>query len=298
MSNRILAAAILMFGASLVATAQAAPKEELASLTADLRKTPDDAALREKIIKHVREMKPQPAVPAEGRRPFIKGATFMKSAASVSDYDLAVQAFKEALLIAPWWPDALYNLAVAQEKAERYDDAIANLKLYLLTKPKDAQEAEDRMYALEAQKEKAAKDAAKAQQQAAQQEEAKKQDELGQRLSGAWMNRITGGFILNMTGKSDFTLKWAHDPDADHPMVKPYAEIYSGTVMDSRVSGTWTKRANYSFLNCGVIDFSGTFDGTVSADGRTIRLAVNGTNWASDGCATRNFKWEVEFTKQ
>jgi tetratricopeptide (TPR) repeat protein len=159
MRNIILIVAIVlnMTAFALAAQAEQGQPEQLKQLIADLQKNPDDYALREKIIKHVQTMEPRPQVPQEAKRPFIKGVTFQKEATSVSDYELAIGAYKEALLMAPWWPEALYNMALAQEGASKFDDAMQSLKLYLLTKPKDAQEAESKLYAMEAKKEKAAK---------------------------------------------------------------------------------------------------------------------------------------------
>lgn len=138
---------------------------------AELQKNPNDNALREKIIKHVQTMELRPQVPQEAKRPFMKGVTFQKEATSVSDYELAISAYKEALLLAPWWPEAIYNMALAQEGAGKFDDAIQSLKLYLLTGPKDAEQAENRMYAMEAKKEKAAQDTSPAAQEAKRKKE-------------------------------------------------------------------------------------------------------------------------------
>lgn len=134
------------------------PQEQLKQLMADIQKNPGDYALREKIIKHVQIMEPRPQVPQEAKRPFMKGVTFQKEASSVSDYELAISAYKEALLLAPWWPEAIYNMALAQEGAGKFDDAIQSIKLYLLTGPKDAEQAENRIYVMEAKKEKATAD--------------------------------------------------------------------------------------------------------------------------------------------
>ena len=48
------------------ATAQAqSPQQILNQYVADLQKSPNDYALREKIIRHVQAMKQKPAIPAE-----------------------------------------------------------------------------------------------------------------------------------------------------------------------------------------------------------------------------------------
>jgi hypothetical protein len=70
------------------------------------------------------------------------------------------------LLAAPWWADAYKKQALAQEAAGRYDDAIASLKLYLLTQPADARDAQDEIYKLKANKQAAAEDELKKQREA------------------------------------------------------------------------------------------------------------------------------------
>jgi hypothetical protein len=52
---------------TLVAAQSLSPREQLQQYIADLQKKPDDQALREKIIKLARGMKPAPAVPKEAK---------------------------------------------------------------------------------------------------------------------------------------------------------------------------------------------------------------------------------------
>jgi tetratricopeptide (TPR) repeat protein len=113
----------------------------------------------------------------------MKAATFQKEAKSSEDYELAIKAYQEALLIAPWWPEAYYNLSVAQETAGKLDDAMRSLKLYILTGPRDAEEAENRLYALEAKKTMAEREAASPQALAAKRRE--KDEQLIKSLNGA-----------------------------------------------------------------------------------------------------------------
>lgn len=93
--------------------------------------------------------------PPEARRHFIKAVTYQKEATSPSDFVTAVAEYDEALKIAPGWLDARYNRGVALESLKRYDEAKAAFESYLAGKPskKDAAEARDRLYALEAKKE-------------------------------------------------------------------------------------------------------------------------------------------------
>jgi len=96
-------------------------------------------------------MQPPPVIPDEAKRDFAEGNVFMKAAKSGSDYSAAVQKYKEALIEAPWWGDAYYNLGLALTSAERYDEAKQALQFYLLTKPNDAIKAQNKIYEIEAQ---------------------------------------------------------------------------------------------------------------------------------------------------
>lgn len=120
---------------------------------ADLQNSPNDNALREKIIKHVQTMKPSPQIPEEARRQFIKAQVLQKEAKDVNGYELAINAYKQALLLAPWWPEAYNNLGFVLELAGRFDEAISSFKLYIATNPPDSRAAQDKIYAIEAKKE-------------------------------------------------------------------------------------------------------------------------------------------------
>ena len=147
---------VLMLGS--VAYAQS-PREQLKQMVEQLQKTPKDNALREKIIKLATSIKPAPAIPEEARRHFVKAVTLQKEAKDIKGYEPAIAAYNQALLIAPWWPEAYFNLSVALESSGRFDEATSSLKLYIATGPNtaDTRAAQDKIYALEAKKESAQK---------------------------------------------------------------------------------------------------------------------------------------------
>jgi tetratricopeptide (TPR) repeat protein len=133
-------------------------REQLQQLAAQLQKTPNDNALRERLLNLAQEVRPPPAIPEEARRYFVQGNAIAQAAKEPKEQEVAVRAFNKALEIAPWWEDAYYNLAIAYELAGNFDDAIRSLKLYLLAKPgeKQAREAQDRIYAVEGKRQLAA----------------------------------------------------------------------------------------------------------------------------------------------
>ncbi len=174
----LVATLALFLSAGLQAQSPASPRDALKRNVEKFQSNPNDKALRETIISQAARLKPAPAAPEEARRHFVKGVTLQKDAVSVSDYELAVDAYKRALSIAPWWPEAYFNLAAAQEGAGKYAEAMDSLNLYLLSKPADARQAQDKLYALEAKAERA---------QAAKREEAKKPT-----FEGVWMMYVNG----------------------------------------------------------------------------------------------------------
>lgn len=145
---------IFIFAFVVLATSAYAqsPREQLSQMVQQLQQTPNDNALRERIIKLATALKPAPAVPPDARRTFVMGATYLREGKTPNDFGLAVKAFQEATVAAPWWGDAYYNLSIALESAKRYDEAKTALTLYLLTQPKDAEQVQDRLYALDAKK--------------------------------------------------------------------------------------------------------------------------------------------------
>lgn len=171
---------------ALAANAYAqSPREELQQMVEQLQRTPNDNALREKIIKLAAGIKPAQAIPEEANRAFVKGNVFQKEAKDTSGYDFAITAYREALRVAPWWGDAYFNLAVALEAAGKFDEAITAIKHYMASVPvgsAEAREAQNRVYAIEAKSEMASRQAKAAVQQA----EIEKMKNRYEKLSGRW----------------------------------------------------------------------------------------------------------------
>jgi tetratricopeptide (TPR) repeat protein len=148
---------LLSFSARVEA---ANPREELQQMVEELQQSPNDTALREKIIRHALGMKPAPAVSEEAERHMARGVAAMKGAANERDFKDAAAEFEKAALAAPWYADAYYNLGVSQDKAGMHAEAIRSLKLYLLSAPdsQDVKETKNLIYEIEYRLEKAAKE--------------------------------------------------------------------------------------------------------------------------------------------
>jgi hypothetical protein len=178
---------VAAFLSSFSAHAQSAnPQETLNQYISDLQKNPNDNALREKIIRLVQTMKPAPAIPEEARRYFIEGNALLKAAKEQKGYGLALDAYRQCLLAAPWWAEALYNYAVALDLANQFDEGMNALKLYIATNPggEESRKAQDKIYEIGAKKKLAAQEKEESSPQAVAAREQKKSDD--------WLKKIDG----------------------------------------------------------------------------------------------------------
>ncbi len=149
--RRLLILVFTCLVASAITYAQS-PREQLNQMVQQLQQTPNDNALREKIIKLALTVKPSPALPSEAERRMTRGGVAFKGATSVADYRVAAKEFEQATLAAPWYGEAYFNLGVAQDKAEDYDAALRSLQLATLASP-GSKDAEKLSYAVEFRKE-------------------------------------------------------------------------------------------------------------------------------------------------
>ncbi len=135
------------------------PEETLGHYMSDLRKNPDDYALRERIIKHVHTMSPAPALPQEAEQYEGRAEYAFRNAKNEADYLDAAIEYGKALRIAPWVGSYYYNQGVAYEKAGKPQEAKRSFGFYLLAEPsaKDAREVRKRIGGLEFAMEKAAR---------------------------------------------------------------------------------------------------------------------------------------------
>ena len=121
------------------------PQQALNQYVADLQHNPNDTELRGKIIELVLTMSTPPEVPAEAKRHMARGVATVEDAKTPDDFKDACNEFQQAATLAPWLANAYRNLAIAQDKAGLFDESLASLHLYMLTRPSsaDADWAED-----------------------------------------------------------------------------------------------------------------------------------------------------------
>ena len=199
-----------------------------------------------------------PPIPEEARKHFVMGTALFKDAKTPDDYTQVVGEFKQAADLAPQWPDARYNLALAKEAAGDYSGAEADLKLYQHFKlsADEARTVQDKIYVIEAKQEKIEKAAKKQAQDAAQEHAAaadqSKLQETVHFFSGDW-NYTTYSSIYENLGSV------AHGHGTVHVTTNGrIIEIdfgsgwlihFTGTIQNDNISTKWVVNASHPTLN-------------------------------------------------
>ena len=228
------------------------PQQTLTQYLSDLQKNPNDYTLRERIIKHVQTMRPAPAIPEEAKKRLNRGMAAAESAKAENDYKDAIEEFRKAVTIAPWLGIGYRNLAVIQDKAGQYAQALQNLKLFLLTNPPaaDAEAAKTLMDKIEYRQEKAAKESSP------QAIAAKKQNEYE-----TWLKKINGARYKYHVSTNRDAGDWILDIHGN--------QVVKGLII------TWSK---FSPEDTGVYQK----DASTTLDGREFALDSNGKLFCSD----------------
>ncbi len=111
----------------------------------------EDAARWQRVNEAMERLYPKvpakPPLPEELRRYRVQADVHYKA----ERLDEAIQAYRDALALAPWWAVGHYNLAVFLAREKRYQDAIEHMKWYLRLVPEapNARAARDKIYAWE-----------------------------------------------------------------------------------------------------------------------------------------------------
>jgi tetratricopeptide (TPR) repeat protein len=109
----------------------AAARKQFQADWANLQKSPDDAALRGKVIAEGKNLKPAPPLPQNAKDDFAKATTQMRAALTTDEFIAAAKLFEQAAAEAPWFADADFSAASAYGKALDYDDARREQALYM-----------------------------------------------------------------------------------------------------------------------------------------------------------------------
>ena len=115
-----------------------------------------DSDIRKRVMKLYPKIDPPPAIPEEARKRAVFGMTAVKVAKDSKGLDRAIEEYRKAIQLAPWWADLYYNLAMVQEQRSHFREAAETFKLYLAASPKDpqAQVIQNKIYELEYKAEK------------------------------------------------------------------------------------------------------------------------------------------------
>jgi tetratricopeptide (TPR) repeat protein len=110
-----------------------------------------DSDIRKRVMKLYPKIDPAPAIPEEARKRAVFGMTAVKGAKDPKGLDRAIEEYRKAIQLAPWWADLYYNLAMVQEQRSHFLEAAETFKLYLAASPKDpqAQLIQNKIYELE-----------------------------------------------------------------------------------------------------------------------------------------------------
>ncbi|MEW6352959.1 MAG: tetratricopeptide repeat protein [Pseudomonadota bacterium] len=202
-----------------------------------------DQQLREKIIEVAAKLKPAPVVPEEVARFMARGRAAVGAAKDQQGFERAANEFRQALKLAPWLADAYYNLGVVLDKAEKYPEAIQNLKLYLHARrdAPDARQVQELIYEVEYRQEESGR---------AGVEKKSEATDLSA-LSGAWTVEM-GWALRDLVSARDFSGPWIMDTAARAQIstsgrtiriTRWYGEWrseYEGIVNARNISGTVT----------------------------------------------------------
>jgi hypothetical protein len=155
----IVAFTFLALAASVYAQS---PREELQQMVEQLQKSPNDHALREKIIQLAPTLNPSPALPDAAIAFEGRGQFAFRSATSEGDFLVAAQEYEKAVAAAPWVPGYYADLCTIYEKAGKFEAAKRHCGFYLigLTDPAQMTDVKRRIAGLEFGIEKSAKEEA------------------------------------------------------------------------------------------------------------------------------------------
>ena len=103
-----------------------------------------DARSFEEVAKRYREAAVKPPLPEEARKFQVQA----EAAFARKEFGEAAARYRDALKIAPWWPEGYFNRALLLGEMGRYGNAIGEMRKYLALVPDapDARAAQDKIY--------------------------------------------------------------------------------------------------------------------------------------------------------
>jgi tetratricopeptide (TPR) repeat protein len=250
-----------------------------------------DQQLRERVISLAHKIKPAPIVPEEAERYMARGRAAVKSAATIKDFEDAASQFSKVLRVAPWLSEGYYNLGVVQDKAGRYQDAIRNLKYYLLAAPnaQDAKRVRSLIFEIEYRQEKTQRESDKmlTEQKAKANLESLTGEYSENRWDGIKYNWVPGAGSKPFSMKPSRNGPWVKDSGnniyvqingskititirSNYPQAVRTSAVFQGTITGTRIEGTMTETWHHRFSCPKIVNY--LFEGTIWPEEREIML--------------------------
>ena len=136
-------------------TAWTSPQQQFDAYRDAWLQSPGNSIMREKLLRLAATLTPAPPATDEARQYLLLASQKMKAASTPDALLAPITLLRKATEVAPWWPNAYYNLSVALEMSDKFREAETQLNYYLLVKPDDAQ-ARTRLKVIQTEKEAAA----------------------------------------------------------------------------------------------------------------------------------------------
>jgi tetratricopeptide (TPR) repeat protein len=127
------------------------PPSTFADYVSDLQNHPLDRARRDHVVKLAAALPTLPPIPEQARRLYEQASTLMRQARGPQELEQPMSFLRWALVFAPWWGDAYYQLSRALELTGRYDLAMKNLSYYIELNPPEAEARAARNHLIELQ---------------------------------------------------------------------------------------------------------------------------------------------------
>ncbi len=121
----------------------------------ELRLDPSNDVKRKKVVELAAGLSTLPPIPEQARQPFLQASALIKQSSSPQQLREPINLLRTAVLFAPWWGNAYYNLSRALELSGEYDEALKQLNYYLELKPSEAEarDARDKFSVIQKEKE-------------------------------------------------------------------------------------------------------------------------------------------------
>ncbi len=259
----------------------ATQQQTLQQYVAALQNSPNDTALRGKIIALAQTMNPPPAVPADVYELVGRAAYAIKNANTDADFLAAADAYGKALQLTPWVADYYFNQGVAYEKAKYFDEAIADLNWYLMAAPnaKDANEVRERIGGLKYAKEQLARQQQEAIQRQQDAQQAAEAERRRQADAAEQQRREKEDFARSVDGARFVYHQWTTYGDGYQGYDTEYLDVRGHSVYWSRIAARGHVVPNdqnvlmFTFDGHslhGVGSWKSIDDGTISEDGSTM----------------------------